>query len=192
VGGTDVRVVKQLLVAAVVLALLGIGIGCSSSSSPSDIEEQLVGFFNVNPAATFLHTCDDDGAQDAEPIVLADQGLSPGDVIRIEVLGEFFAGYVNSDNMAAVFSASDTLLDGSELNRVANAIDAGVDYESPTTYGCGEQSTDIPEDFECGEPDVVITIPAAATHLFLTALDTYFGDNTDIDGDFGIKIWKRE
>jgi hypothetical protein len=189
--GWQVKALRRSLVAVGILALLGITVGCHESTSPSQVEEELIGFFHVDPAATYLHTCDDAGALDAQPIVLADEDLAPGDRIRIRVVGQFFAGYVDSDNMAAVFSASDTLLDGSELNRVADAVDAGLDFESPLTYGCGEQPTDIPEDFECTD-NTTVTIPVGATHLFVTALDTYFGDNTDTDGDFGIKIWKRD
>jgi hypothetical protein len=187
------RACKRGLVALVVLALLGIGVGCGESSSPSEPGDDgvLVGFFGVDPAAAFLHTCGDPGAVDTEPIILADQGLVPGTSIRIEVLGQFFGGGGNSDGLEAVFSSSGTLLDGSELNRVPDAIDAGEDYDSPPTFGCGGEPTDIPEDFVC-TPEVSVTIPVGATHLFLSATDVYFGDNTDTDEDFGVNIWKQE
>ncbi len=187
------RACKRGLVALVVLALLGIGVGCGESNSPSEpeVNEVLVGFFGVDPGATFLHTCDDSGADDAEPIVLAGQGLTPGTSIRIEVLGQFDGGGGDSDGLWAVFSSSGTLLDESELNRVSDAIDAGEDYESPPTFNCGNEPTNISEDFGCS-PEVSVTIPAGATHLFLSAADTYFGDNSDIDEDFGVNIWKQE
>ena len=71
-----------------------------------------------------------------------------------------------------------------------DAIDAGQDYVSAPTYVDG-QPTDIPEDFKC-DPEVLITIPDGATHLFLGARDVYFADNTDVDGDFGVRISRSE
>ncbi len=181
------------LVAVAVFASLGTVVGCSESSSPSQPEHNwdFVGFFGIDPAATFLHTCNDPGALDSQPIVLADHGLTPGTTIRIQSVGHFSAGGADSDGLEAIFSASSTLLDGSELNRVVDAIDAGTDYQSSPTNNCGGEPTDIPEDFAC-TPEVTVTIPAGATHLFLAARDTYFGDNSDTDGDFGANISERE
>jgi len=189
------RAWRQAVIAAVIFALLGIGVGCSESSSPSGPDEDwvLAGFFSVNPAATFLHTCGDFAA-DVEPIVLADHGLSPGESIRIEVVGLFCfggGGEDTEDSLEAVFSSSNTLLGAGELNRVPDAIDAGADYESSPTYACEGEPTDIPEDFAC-DPEVSLTIPAGATHLFLSTRDVYFGDNSDVDGDFGINVWRSE
>lgn len=194
------RTWRKRLVVGVVIAILVALIGCSSSSSPSGHEPQptLVGFFKLEPKATFLHTCTnpadtfyDDGALEALPISLADYGLAPGDSLLIEVEGEYFNGLIDFDNVIAVFSSSATLLSPSQLDRVPGAIEAGNDYETETTYGCGNEPTDIPEDFTCN-PEVSVAIPAGATHLFICAEDSYYEDNVDDDNDFGVNVSKYE
>lgn len=173
--------------------------GCSSSStSPSDPEETLVGLFRLGPTTTYLHVCTNPADQfydgdviDVDPIVLADHGLTPGDRIHFELVGDFNNGVSEVVRGMGVFSSSDTLLAATESHRVPGAVDAGEDYVTSPTHGCGQEPTDIPEDFAYDTPDTV-TIPAGATHLFLCVRDSWYADNSDLDDDCGVNLWKLE
>jgi hypothetical protein len=68
---------------------------------------------------------------------------------------------------------------------VPDAVDAGVDYVSPQTY-LSSLLTDIPEDFQI--TDTRVQIPQGATHLFITASDCFYDDNSDSDSDFAVSI----
>jgi len=68
-------------------------------------------------------------------------------------------------------------------------IAGGADFESGRTY-VNDRPTDIPEDFYC-TPEVSVTIPANATHLFVCASDVYHSDNSDPEDDFGVEIWNE-
>ena len=134
--------------------LLEAGVGCSDSSGPSEPTETLIDFFEIDPRATYLHTCSnpadafyDDGALDAVPILLADYGLAPGDEIRIEAIGDYYNGLNDRTKGIALFSSSATVLAASEPHRVPDAIEAGEDHVSGPTWGCGQEPMDIPEDF---------------------------------------------
>jgi hypothetical protein len=47
-------------------------------------------------------------------------------------------------------------------------------------------STDIPEDFRVA--NTIVQVPFGASHLFIAAHDIYYSDNSDPDGDFGVRI----
>lgn len=192
------RASRRLIVAGLVLLLLEAGVGCSDSSGPSEPTETLIDFFEIDPRATYLHTCSnpadafyDDGAIEAVPMLLADHGLTPGDRIRIEAIGDYYNGLNDRTKGIAVFSSSATLLAASEPHRLPDAIEAGEDHVSGPTWGCGGEPMDIPEDFGF-EPDVTVVIPQGATHLFYTVRDSYYEDNTDENDDFGVNIWLLE
>ena len=192
------RASRRLIVAGLVLLLLEAGVGCSDSSGPSEPTETLIDFFEIDPRATYLHTCSnpadafyDDGAIEAVPMLLADHGLTPGYRIRIEAIGDYYNGLNDRTKGIALFSSSATVLAASEPHRVPDAIEAGEDHVSGPTWGCGQEPMDIPEDFGY-EPDVTVVIPQGATHLFYTVRDSYYEDNTDENGDFGVNIWLLE
>jgi subtilisin-like proprotein convertase family protein len=148
----------------------------------------------IDPRATYLHTSSNDSPHNPTPFPLLSFGLQPGDVIRLERLGDWDNG-PGSDtitNMIAVFSASPSFLPPSASHRVPDAIDAGPDVvTSCTWYGC--EPTDIPEDFSVSNAEwseIVVAVPAGATHLFLSAADSLYYDNTDPDGDYAVRISK--
>jgi hypothetical protein len=184
----------------VLLVLLQVlaSFGCSSSTSPSEPDANLVGFFPLSAIATYLHLCtnagdlfDDSGAADTVPIELAAHGLAPGDSITIEIVGDFHNGNGQRERAVAVFSSSDDLLAKTEAHRVPGAIAAGTAFFTPPNEGCGNAPTDIPEDFDC-TPEVSITIPQGASHIFICARDSYYSDNSDAENDFGVRIWKNK
>src|SRR5262245_31916667 len=78
----------------------------------------------TNPKAPFLHVNSDAAALDAPPITLADIGVLPGDRLEVTRLGEFDNGPAGDIfvNLLGIFSASDILLPGGNLSRVADAI----------------------------------------------------------------------
>jgi len=145
---------------------------------------------SVSPSLTFFLT-NNDPVGPSIPIDLLSIGLNPGDIIRLEQLGDFAAVGPQSADTAAlmmgVFSASNMLLSSSTLNRVSDAVDAGNEFASPITY-FGGLSTDIPQDFAI--TDTMITIPTNATYLFVAPYESYLSDNSDPDGDYAIRISK--
>ena len=155
-----------------------------------------MGLFRLGPKTTYLHVCTnqadpfyDGDVVDVDPILLADYELAPGDRIHFELVGDFNNGVTEVARGMGVFSSNDTLLAATESHRVPGAIEAGEDYVTGPTHGCGEQTTDIPEDFAYDTPKTV-AIPAGATHLFLCVRDTWYGDNSDLDDDCGVNLWK--
>ncbi|MHC4219284.1 MAG: proprotein convertase P-domain-containing protein [Planctomycetota bacterium] len=147
----------------------------------------------INPRATYLHTASD-SPNDPDPFPIWMFGFQPGDVIRIERLGDWDNGPGGDTytNMSAVFSAGTAILPPQELHRVPGAVDAGPEAITPCThYGC--EPTDIPEDFPISHPgwtEIVIEVPAGATDLFFSTVDSLYGDNTDPDGDYAVRISK--
>ena len=126
---------------------------------------------------------------------LSTYSIAPGSTILLEVTGDYsYRRYYADEEMAVLglFSASNTLLVSSELNRVPDAIDAGNDIVTYNTYYDG-LATDIGEDFSIyheNDPDfqTVIQVPDMATHLFVGILDSLYSDNTDSDGDLYLRI----
>jgi len=155
-----------------------------------DVWLQPIGGEILDPKAGFLLTCSDSGALDAVPHDLAAHGIYPGDWILIDQLGYYDGGggYTNQNNMHGVFSTSDVLLGGDQLNRVPGAIDAGEDIDTNPTHNCGGESTNIPEDFEI-EPFIRIKVPQGAKYLFLAPNDTKYEDNYN-NGGYGVQISK--
>ena len=190
--------IKSRPVTAVVITLvLCMLVGCSDDESVTEVKQSktiFINFFKINPLATYLHVCSDpgdpwydDGALNAQPILLADYNIVPGDSLKFDVIGDFFNGNNPRSRVIAVFSSSETLLNGSETQRVPGALEAGEDFVTIDTHGCGGETTDIPEDFYC-TPTVSISVPTGATHLFICARDSYYEDNTDGDDNFGLNI----
>ncbi len=144
---------------------------------------------SIDPRATFLRTSDDD-AHNSVPISLVSLGVSEGDYLTVKRVGDYSAyGNAESDvdtRMIAIFSSSATLKPSYELHRVPDAIDAGADRQTdPTFYN--NLSTNIPEDFSVSYPTIV-TVPQNARFIFVAAVDVYYEDNSDPDGDYGVEI----
>jgi hypothetical protein len=166
-------------IAAATVLLVG------SSAQAEDIK--------LSSDATYLHLCSSDPGRNPTPIDLGALGISPGDMIGLEVLGDwdntFFesGGDVHTDTWA-VFSSSPLLLGGSQSHRVPGAISAGNPTTTPPGYLCN-QATDIPEDFSVPSgASLLITVPPGATHLFTSVADVLFYDNTDPDSDYMLRI----
>ncbi|HTL63320.1 MAG TPA: hypothetical protein VL261_16880 [Nitrospira sp.] len=157
---------------------------------------------SIDPLRTFLFTNNDPwsgigSVQPSIPIALGSMGISAGDVIELDQLGDYYDGRdgygsgVNtlaldtSTEMIGIFSSSDTLLAPNVLDRVPGAIDAGLSVTSWNTL-FGNMSTDIPYDFRVA--NTIVQVPVGATYLFIAAHDIYYSDNSDPDGDYAVRI----
>ena len=152
--------------------------------------------FDLDPQATYLKTFADP-VPAGNLIDFSDMSFSieEGNLLCIERLGDFSKNRNCPDNrkdLIAVFSASDTILPNNELNRVVDAINAGIDVETLPTFD-GGLPTDINEDFLVASADgqktsVKIYVPAGAQYLFLSARDTRFFDNFDPNRNYGVSF----
>lgn len=157
--------------------------GISSVHAQTGIPDTTI---SISPRATFL-LVNNDAALNATPISLEAIGLAGSDYVLLQRLGDFDNG-PNGDtftSMMGLFSKNDSLLGGSVLHRVPGAIDAGTDFTSSPAWS-GSVPTDIPEDFFIDS--VVVQIPDSAKFLFVAVHDSKFDDNTDPDGDLGVRI----
>lgn len=147
-------------------------------------------FQSLDPTETYLRTNQDPLAKDATAYSLASLGLTAGTWINMSVEGDFDTGSGSGDvqtGMTAVFSDSAILLDPTNQNRISGAVDTGNDSATSST-SVGALPTDINEDFLITTEASLVYIPLTATHLFVSVSDNFFGDNTDPDGDLGIRI----
>ena len=155
----------------------------------SPLARQITGTeISIDPRATYLRTNLDAGALAATPIDLNKLSIVPGDWLRLERLGDFDCGGPCVDDrtgMIGVFSGSSTLLSADQPHRVPDAIEAGQDLVTSRT-NFGSLPTDIPEDFVI--IDTINVTPVGATHLFITAHDSLYYDNTDPDSDLAVRV----
>lgn len=143
----------------------------------------------IHVLAAYLHADPVDSTIAAYPVPLASLGLAPGMTIALQPVGDWDNGPGGDVYLTGlgVFSGSATLLAPALPHRVPDAIDAGIDNYTPPTWPSNEP-TEIPEDFAIWDAGVTVVIPAGATHLFLTVADIYYEDNSDPDGDYGMRI----
>src|SRR5882762_3055771 len=150
----------------------------------------------TNPTAAYIHINQDPQATDTVPINLQALGIAEGDTIQLQSLGSYspYTGCSlcippipgvpeTATSMIGVFSSTSTLLPSTFLNRVPDAIDAGVaPFFTPFTL-YGNQFTDIPQDFFISSSvPLTVQVPLGAKYLFVAANDGFYGDNGDADG----------
>jgi hypothetical protein len=140
--------------------------------------------FRVNPAGSYLSV--DVPVGSAKPIAptsvkLSDLGVVPGDTIALLAQGDYKAGSQFSDN-------SDGLL--------AVFVDQSGSYLAPANYRqkftqkqSSGQQTDISQDFKLADdiPEGIVT-PSNAHAILFSVEDSFYSDNSDPDGDFGVTI----
>jgi hypothetical protein len=145
---------------------------------------------SLNPKATYLRT-NSDPALFAIAYKLSDYGFGAGDTIKFTRVGELDNGNgVILKGLTGVFSGSSTLLASANLNRVPDAIEAGIDFVTSPTFN-GALATDIAEDFFiAGNGGFFFTqnvvVPTGAEYVFFSAIDSYFGDN--LSSDYGVSM----
>jgi hypothetical protein len=144
----------------------------------------------VNPKATYLRTDPTDAAaMNAVAIDLGALGFLPGMTIQLSVIGEYRAAVADTDRrseLVAVFSNGPTLLARNQPNRVPGALETGFDVKTLVTFP-GRLATDLRQDFLV-TPAIRVKIPVGASHLFVSPNDDFFGDNSDDNGNFAVRI----
>lgn len=149
----------------------------------------------MSPRATYVRTNND---SPLSPVILdlAAFGAVPGQWLRVQSTGAYT--YINGQDinraMCGVFSASTTLLPSNVQQRVVDAIPAGPSFgdtaQAVTFYG--SLPVNIPQDFYVSRifwgDFVDVQIPPGATYLFLGTMDSYYADNVDPNGDWGVTV----
>lgn len=156
----------------------------------------------LNSQATYLLTFSDPDALAAPPIDISLLGLHAGDMITLQVTGDFsYCTYcpdlkneIAPYQAAGVFSSTAELRSADQLNRLPGAIASdGPPFTTLNTY-IGSLSTDIPQDFQIGvagrSSATVLTIPTGANFLSAAVVDSFYGDNGDANGDLALTIGK--
>jgi hypothetical protein len=147
----------------------------------------------LSPKATFYRLYGDNAAA---PLVLdlPGLGIAPGDWLRLTAVGDASLvanGADDQQNIVAVFSASSQLQPPTVQRRVVDAVPAGPRFASGSTY-LGGLPTDVSADFVVARPGwgngVRVQVPPGATFLFVGVHDSPYGDNTDADGDYALRV----
>ena len=153
----------------------------------------VAGTVPLGPRQTYLLTNGDPLALDSPAIGLASLGLFGGMTIDLYVTGTICYYWDGTTchigpsipwSMAGVFSSSSNLGPSNTLNRVTGALYSnGSPVFTIPTYIGGLQ-TDIPQDFSIvaiasgqSGPVTQVKIPIGSQYLFVTANDSFFGDN---------------
>jgi Ca2+-binding RTX toxin-like protein len=140
-------------------------------------------FFAIDPAGTYLADLAAVNPADPAPpptqVALSAFGATAGSMITLSRKGDYQAG-------SEGFTDSSTSL-------IAVFVDGGGNRLSPDTYlgftslvQASGAATDIPQDFFVVDGVTMVQVPAGAVALQFSASDSYFSDNTDPDGDFGV------
>lgn len=149
--------------------------------------------FPIDPRATYLRTNNDNPAP---PLVLdlASLGIAPGTWLRVGSVGAFRyinGGLDNYYSLGGLFSSSATVLATSTPARVPGALASGPTVLTGGTF-FGNLPTEIPEDFQCSyhpwAQDLLVRVPAGAAYLMFGALDSYYADNVDPNGDYAAVV----
>jgi Ca2+-binding RTX toxin-like protein len=150
-------------------------------------------FVSVDPRGTYLNVAPTDAANAPTTVLLATLGLVPGDVITLSRSGAYKAGEGISSSgfpftdastsMLAVFSGAAGLL----------APDTYLGFTSPLQGVPPNLPTDVAQDFFVVGPGVTtLTIPAGAISIKFSPSDSFFQDNTDPNGDYGVEVRKLD
>lgn len=164
--------------------LLGVGLTCVLEGPAS------AQFHQVDPTASFYHTCSD---SPAAPLMIPLSAYVPGSTLTLTPSGLFRpndAYPLMSPPFSAVFSSSATLLSPDELNRVPGALISDAPSWTPSVQCLfGGQDVSIPQAFGIFETALSVTIPDGATTLFIGISDGYLADNsTDNPASFGVTV----
>jgi hypothetical protein len=141
--------------------VVAVGVALAAWAAPAQAGTYTV---TVDPSLTFLHT-NQDTAGGTVAIDLWALGIHEGDSLLLERLGAFAphgTGVADdqASGMIGVFSNSSQLLDGSFLNRVTGAIEAGIDVTTSVSY-YGAMASDITQDFSISSTGTTITAPVS-------------------------------
>lgn len=149
---------------------------------------------NVDPKGTFLYVdevydikCDPKRVSLAEMSLDPERPLKPGDFIGFKVEGTFVYGsdpiYLDiSKNLIAVFVKSD----GSPIMPGSKSL---VVLEPTLPTWPRGLPTDILQDFFITDDFTIAQIPEEAVAILFAVPDVIYRDNSDPNGDFGVRIY---
>jgi hypothetical protein len=150
--------------------------------------------FPIAPTNTFHRVNQDPGATNAFSLPIGAFGVSPGQWLKLRCVGDWnngIAGEVLRD-MVGCFAATGVLLDGAQQNRLPQPIATGPQYVPTTGTANGNLPIDIAQDFWISRTgyanEVNVRVPAGSVHLFVCVPDSFYSDNTDLNGDLGIEV----
>jgi Ca2+-binding RTX toxin-like protein len=139
-------------------------------------------FHQIDPAGTYLAASTDTGAKAATTLTLDSLDMVAGQVVSLTRSGAYQFGSNSTDvtsNMVAVF------LDAQGA-RVAPEV-----YARTTTQAQSiGDVTDVTQDFDVAAGVTRVVIPAGAVSIAFSVRDSFFGDNTDPNNDFGVILSK--
>lgn len=145
----------------------------------------------VNVRATYLRTGGDASAVPAPGIPLAAIGSGAGQWLNISTVGTYNPGNGSDTyrSLLCVFSSNGTLLPDGQVARVSGALAAGPAVTTANTYFTNAP-TDIPQDFLAAvnqwDNGITVRVPAGASHVFVSVIDSYFSDNADPNNDYRV------
>lgn len=165
------------------MAITFLLVQCSSTPTKDTVSR------TVDAMASFLKVDDADPVNAPTIIDLDAIDVTYGDKLGLNTKGSYYntVQLTERNSLVCVFSATDFLLDKSELNRVADALDAGTDIVTENTFA-GNQVTDIPEDFRVDEDLIEVNVPIGAHYLFVGNSDSKQEDNSNTPEGFSIEI----
>ena len=139
-------------------------------------------FHPIDPAGTYLAASTDTAAKAATVLTLSALGLAAGDVIALSRSGAYQSVSTGGDaasSMVAVF-----------LDATGARIVPTVYAPTTTDKQSSGTVTNVDQDFEVASGVTRITVPAGAVSMAFSVRDTFYGDNTDPNSDFGVIISK--
>jgi hypothetical protein len=154
----------------------------------------------INPQRTFINT--DISALNGVRIDLRQLGINAGDTILLERFG-YFSPFGDSSNeyfgsMFATFSKDKRLLpnngsySGATTDRVPGAINA-VFPNGCSPIQCIDKIFYVSRGQDLvqgGFNSILVTVPTNAQFLFISAADSTYGTNVDLNRDFAVGISK--
>lgn len=135
-------------------------------------------FHQIDPAGTYLAASTDTGAKVATTLTLSDLGMVAGEVMSLTRSGAYQFGSNSTDmtsNMVAVF-----------LDAQGARIAPEVYARTTTQAQSSGDVTDVAQDFDVAAGVTRVVVPAGAVSIAFSVRDSFFGDNTDPNNDFGV------
>lgn len=142
-------------------------------------------FIKINPSGTYLNDTVNDPTASPTRLTLIDVGATAGSWLVLRQAGDFLPLSSGTDTSTSLLA---TFVDS--LGRKV-APEAYIGYIS-STQSSG-LVTDVSQDFRVGGAGYTqVLVPSSAVALVFTTNDSFFGNNTDPDNDYGVWAQVRD
>ena len=174
------RAVKAVFLSVLMLGLVGVAQGTVLVLSPQN--------------SYLLHDSTDNPAV-VDPLFVSLAGY--GSSIRIQAIGDLcFVGGAGCTELPAIVGAAFTTTNSvgsyTTLNRLSVVLPSGIaQYLTPNSWfpTPSGTATDIADDFSVPNGSwLYLTVPAGANYLAVGAIDVFYKDNVDPNGDLQFAI----